>query len=90
MSTQPVALKLQYTATPVLRVLVFAILFAAALLVLVHAGGVMPKIEEAHVGVCRLDSAVLTCIHRNYPKEFYFAIFMACLLASMELFKRRD
>jgi hypothetical protein len=54
------------------------------------ASGALSKTGEIRLGICHLDSAVASCIHRYYPREFYFGVFMAGVFVAMVIFKRRS
>lgn len=53
------------------------------------AHGALSKIEEMHLGACRLDGAVATCIQRYYPRQFYFGVLATCFLVALFLFSKR-
>jgi hypothetical protein len=42
-----------------------------------------------HLGVCPLDSAVVSCVHRFYPAAFYFAIVVICVFLGALLHPKR-
>jgi hypothetical protein len=53
------------------------------------ANSALSKVGEVHLGVCRLDSAVVTCIQRHYPREFYFGVLATCVVVIIFLSSRR-
>ena len=53
------------------------------------ANSALSKVGGVHLGVCRLDSAVVTCIQRHYPREFYFGVFATCVVVIIFLSSRR-
>jgi len=53
------------------------------------ANSALSKVGGVHLGVCRLDSAVVTCIQRHYPREFYFGVFATCVVVIIFLSSSR-
>jgi hypothetical protein len=44
-----------------------------------------------HLGVCPLDSTLVTCVHRYYPATFYIALVGICfLLGKLLLIPKRS
>lgn len=42
-----------------------------------------------HLGVCPVDSAVVSCVHQYYPMPFYVGIIGICLLLGLLLYPKR-
>ena len=40
---------------------------------------------EIHLGVCGLNSALVSCVHQYYPTPFYVALLAGCVLLGMLL-----
>ena len=83
-----------------LRLVAVTVLYTGAFPATVHAqaafeyaakaaNSALSKVGEVHVGVCRLDSVVMTCIQRHYPREFYFGVLAACVVVMIFLSSRR-